>query len=288
MGSKPYLIIQLVAVLLISASCKMFSKDKEGQLIAECYGNYLYKDDLEGIVLPGTSPNDSIAAVKQFIDTWIRQQIMLHLAENNLSEDQTNFEDQINQYKNSLIIYAYENELIRQRLDTVVTQEQIEEFYNSNQQNFVLFENIVRVKYVKIPAVSAKPDVLRKVEKYLRSDDPDDNDKLLNLCQASILTCYTDDENWITFQDLLRDIPIKTDDQEQFLHNRSFYQASDSTNVYMVKFSEVKTKEGVSPLSYESARIRALILNRRKIELMDKLQQQAFQEAMNNNEFTIY
>jgi hypothetical protein len=286
--TRPYLILSLVAIFLIATSCKLFSKKDEGQLIAECYGNYLYNDDLDGIVQPGTSANDSIAAVKQFIDNWIRQQIMLHQAENNLDNEQKNFDDQIRQYRNSLIIYAYETELIKQKLDTLVSPQQIEDFYNSNQDNFLLLENIVRVKYVKIPAVSAKPDVLKKAEKLLRSNNADDNDKLLDLCQSAILTCFTDDENWIRFDDLLREVPIKTDDPEQFLKNRNFYQATDSTYVYMVKFSEVKTKEGVSPLSFETARIRDLILNRRKIELMDKIQQQAFQEAMNNNEFTVY
>lgn len=268
--------------------CQLFESKEDDQLIAECYGNYLYRHDLEGIVQPGTSTNDSIAAVKQFVDNWIRQQIMLEQAENNLSDEQKDFTDQIEQYRKSLIIYAYESELIRQKLDTNITQTQIEEFYNNNQQNFMLLENIIRVKYIKIPAVSSKPDLLKKAEKLLRSGKPDDQEKLLDLCQNSLLTCYTDDETWIRFDDLLRDVPIKSDDPEGFLRGRTYYQASDSLYTYLVLFKEVKTKEGVSPLSFEAEKIKEMILNRRKIELMDKMQEQVFQEALNENKFTIY
>lgn len=288
MHNRLYLLSLLVLILLGGSGCKLFEDKEDDQLIAECYGNYLYRHDIEGIVQPGTSANDSIAAVKQFIDNWIRQQIMLEQAENNLTNEQKDFTSQIEQYRNSLIIYAYESELIRQKLDTTITQAQIEEFYNSNQENFMLLENIVRVRYIKIPAVSAKPDLLKKAEKLLKSGDADDNEKLLDLCQNSLLSCYTEDANWIRFDDLLRDVPIKTDDPEDFLRGRTFYQYSDSLYTYMVKFSEVKTKEGVSPLSFEAANIREMILNRRKVELMDKMQEQVFQEALNENKFTIY
>lgn len=287
MNKRLYFIL-LVFTLTGGTGCQLFENKEDDQLIAECYGNYLYRRDIEGIVQPGTPPNDSIAAVKQFIDNWIRQQIMLEQAENNLTDEQKDFTGQIEQYRNSLIIYAYESELIRQKLDTNISKTQIEEFYNNNQQNFMLLENIIRVKYIKIPAVTAKPDLLRKAEKLLRSDDSDDQEKLLDLCQNSLLSCFTDEDTWIRFDDLLREVPIKTDDPEGFLRARTFYQSSDSLYTYMVMFKEVKTKEGVSPLSFEAAKIREMILNRRKIELMDKMQEQVFQEALNDNKFTIY
>lgn len=288
MYNRLYHLLLLVITITGGSGCKLFDNKEDDQLIAECYGNYLYRHDIEGIVQPGTSSNDSIAAVKQFIDSWIRQQIMLEQADNNLTDEQKDFTDQVEQYRKSLIIYAYESELIRQKLDTNITQVQIEEFYNSNQENFILSENIVRVRYIKIPVVSSKPDLIKKAEKLIRSNDKEDKEKLLDLCQNSLLSCYTDDETWIRFDDLLRDIPITTDDADGFLEGRTFYQSSDSLYTYLVKFSEVKTKEGVSPLSFEVGKIREMILNRRKIELMDKMQEQVFQEALKENKFTIF
>jgi hypothetical protein len=288
MQYRVYRVFYIVLTVLSVASCNLLTNKEGDQIIAECYGNYLYKADLKGLIFPGTLANDSVAVTKQFIDNWIRQQIMLHLAENNLTEDQKDFKQQIESYRNSLIIYAYESELIKQKLDTAVTMDQIEEFYNLNQQNFQLRENIIKVKYVKIPEASAKDDLIKKVTKFLKSGDSDDTEKLIELCQASMLQCNIEDENWIRFEDLRREVPINTDDQEEFLNSRSFYETSDSLFVYLVKFSDFKIKEAVSPLSFEINNIRALILNRRKIELMNRMQQEVYHEAMENKGFTIY
>lgn len=288
MRNKPLLRLILPILVLSLTSCKYFSDNKHEQIVAECYGQYLYRSDLQGLVPEGTTANDSIAITKQFVDNWIRGQIMLQQAEKNLTEDQKDFKDQLESYRNSLIIYAYESELVRQKLDTIVTDEQIEEFYKSNQVNFQLRENIVRVNYVKIPTASAKPDLVKKATRLLKSSNSDDIDELAGLCQNSMLTCTLDEEKWISFDLLTREIPIKTDDQEAFLRGRTFYETRDSLFVYLVNFKEYKTKEGVSPLSFEIDNIRNLILNRRKIELMDRMQEEVFQEALKNKEFTIY
>ncbi len=287
MYKRLYIILLLIIPVVTLTSCKFFSGKKSGQIIAECYGQYLYIDDLDGIVVPGLPPNDSIAVARQFIDNWIMQQIMLHQAENNLTETELDFTDQVEAYRNSLIIYAYESELIRQKLDTAVSIAQIEEFYNNNQQDFQLRENIVKARYIKIPA-GTKKDIVIKAERLIKSEDSDDIDKLLDLCQNSMLTCYTEEENWIRFDDLVREVPIETEDPEAFLKSRRYYEVSDSLYMYLVSFKEIKTKEAVSPLSFEIDNIRNLILNRRKIELMEKMQQEVFKEAMKNNDFTIY
>lgn len=288
MSYRFYRFFYILLTVFTVASCRLFNNKDEGQIVAECYGRYLYKTDLAGLVFPGTSANDSVAVTKQFIDNWIMQQIMLHQAENNLSEDKKDFRDQVESYRNSLIIYAYESELIRQKLDTSVSMDQIEEFYKLNKQNFLLRENIVKAKFVKIPESSAKNDLINKVTRLIKSDKSDDVEKLIELCQSSMIQCNVDDENWIRFEDLTREVPIKTDDQEEFLSSRSFYETKDSLFVYLVRFSDYKIKEGVSPLSFEINNIRDLIINRRKMELMDRMQQEVYHEAMVNKEFIIY
>ena len=288
MHFRAFFLLILIITAYSNTGCKKFTTSKRGQVIAVCYGQYLYQEDIKDIVLPGISANDSIAITKQFINNWIMQQIMLHQAEKNLSISQKDFKEQVESYRNSLVIYAYESELIQQKLDTAITMSQVEEFYNSNQSDFILHEDIVRVRYVKIPEIANKPALVNKVTKLLKSEDAGDVEKLYEVCEQSMLSCYLEDETWIRFDDLLYEIPIKTDDRETFFKNRKFYETSDSLYVYLVNILESKTKEGVSPLSFEVKNIRNLLLNRRKIELMDRMQQDLFQEALRNKEFTIY
>src|SRR5947207_561682 len=106
--------------LLICVSCHYFGKDDPSKkdAIARAYDYILYPEDLTGIVPEGASRTDSIAIVKNYIDNWIRHKSVLHKAENNLDEEKKNVQDQLEEYRNSLVTYAYETELIRQKLDT--------------------------------------------------------------------------------------------------------------------------------------------------------------------------
>lgn len=282
------IIIWILIPTILVTSCQQLSGKGGKRVIAECYGNYLYSTDLENIILDGTLPEDSVELTKQYINNWIMQQIMLHQAERNLTEEQKDVDDQLESYRNSLLIYAYESELIRQKLDTIVTQEQVEFFYNENKQDFILHENIVRVHYLKIPSSSAKKDLINRATKLLKSNEENDLEKLVELCDKSMLICYTDAENWVRFDDLMKEVPIETEDQENFLEGRRFYEFADSNFVYLVNFKEIKVKESVSPLQIEASNIQNIILNTRKIELINKMQQSVFQEALTKKEFTIF
>lgn len=283
--------VKIVLVLLAAAflaSCSFFNNKKQGDAVAQAFDKYLYRSDIRGIVPPGTAVNDSIELVQRFIDNWIRRQVVLNQAESNLSPEQKDFTEQLEAYRNSLIVYGYESELIRQKLDTVVSQQQIQEFYDQNPQNFQLRENIVRVSYVKIPQASASLAPAKKATQLLKSGRALDIDLLDELCQSSMLVCRLDDENWISFNDLQREIPIAIDNQDNFLQNRSFFETSDSLFLYVVRISEFKMKESLSPLSFETENIRNIIINRRKLELINQMEQEVFQKALENKDFRIF
>jgi len=273
------IVLDLLAAAFL-ASCSFFNNKKQGDAVAQAYDKYLYRSDIRGIVPPGTAVNDSIELVQRFIDNWIRRQVVLNQAESNLSPEQKDFTEQLEAYRNSLIVYGYESELIRQKLDTVVSQQQIQEFYDQNPQNFQLRENIVRVSYVKIPQASASLAPAKKATQLLKSGRALDIDLLDELCQSSMLVCRLDDENWISFNDLQREIPIAIDNQDNFLQNRSFFETSDSLFLYVVRISEFKMKESLSPLSFETENIRNIIINRRKLELINQMEQEVFQKAL--------
>lgn len=275
-------------LVLILASCKYFGKNKQEGAIAKAYDKFLYLSDLQGVVPKGTATNDSLEIVKQFIENWIHRQVTIHQAENNLSPEQMDFDDRLETYRNSLIVYEYESELIRQKLDTLVSEQEIRQFYEQNPGNFQLRENIVRYSYVKIPKASASLAPAKKATQLLKSGRTEDIEKLEELCQSSTFICTIDAGNWIPFTELEREIPMIIDDQESLLRNRTFYETSDSLFVYLVKFNDYKIKESLSPISYETENIRNIIINRRKLDLINRMEKEVFQDALENKDFEIF
>jgi hypothetical protein len=270
------------------ASCSFLEKKKKGDAVAMAYDKYLYRSDLVGVVPPGTAPDDSVETVRRFIDNWIRRQVILNQAEHNLTTEQKDFNSQLEAYRNSLIVYNYESELIRQKLDTVISQQEIQQFYDQNPQNFQLRENIVRVSYVKVPQASANLAPAKKAAQLLKSGKILDIEKLDELCQSTMLVCRIDDENWISFNDLQLEIPLNIEDQINFLRNRPYYETSDSLYLYLIRFNDYKFKESTSPLSFETENIRNIIINQRKLELINRMEQEVFQKALENKDFQIF
>jgi len=284
----------MLRLLLISAvlfaglnSCNLLPKKshEQGKPVARVYDKNLYSDDLQGVIPPGTSANDSIEITAAYINNWIRQELLLKQAEDNLDETNRDFSDQIEQYRNSLIIYAYESELVKQKLDTVVPQAQIEEYYKANQNNFHLRENIVLASYV---IISKNSPVATKVKSLLLSTREDDKEKLQSLCQENGATYYINNGTWMSFTDLIRKIPLTIDDQEEFLSKNKYYEVKDSITNYYVAITAYKSKESVSPLNFEVENIRTILLNKRKAELLKQMEEDLISDAVKQKKYEIF
>jgi len=281
-----HLVIFIFPVVFVS--CKYFAKKSETKTkdaVARVYDKYLFPENLEGIVPATASIQDSVTITKSYIDNWIHQQVVLHKAESNLDEAKKDVDNQLEEYRNSLIRYAYERALIEQRLDTNVSDKEVEEFYNANPGNFELKSNIVKVIYLRLNKKSPK---LNKVRDWYTSDSEKERDQLKDYCHQYALNYFLDDNTWLMFDDLLKEIPIKTYDQEQFLNNNRNIEIEDSTTIYFVSIKGFKVKNSLSPLSFERNNIRAMIINQRKLKLVAEMEQQAYDDAKKNNEFEIY
>lgn len=99
---------------------------------------------------------------------------------------------------------------------------------------------------------------------------------------------YLDDETWLFFNDLLKEIPIKTYDQENFLRNNHFIEIKDSLYYYFVHIKDFMVKEGLSPIDFEKERIAEMIVNRRKVELLKKMQEEIYHEATLKGKIEVY
>lgn len=119
-------------LVLALFSCQNSNNGKDDKPVATIYDKVLYQSDLQGIMYDGISTNDSLVRTKVFIDNWIRRQLLIHQAENNLDKSELDCVKEIEDYRNSLIIYKYESMLIAQNLDTVVSDEEIEKYLKDN------------------------------------------------------------------------------------------------------------------------------------------------------------
>ncbi len=281
----------LFIILLLFGYCKQaerynpFSKkDTHGKTIATVYEARLYESDLVALNTKEKNKEDSLALVKEFINNWVKQQLLLKKANENLTDEEKNVTQQLDEYRNSLIIYLYEKELVRQRLDTLLSEQEIQEFYDANKNNFEQKSNILQLNYVKYE--KTRNDV-NKIRAKMQNATVDNDYAFIDYCQKNAANYFFKSSIWLEFNDLLKEVPIKTYDQEQFIQNNKNIEVFDDKYIYFVKILNFKIKNSISELPFVKDVIKATILNNRKVKLMEELERKMMDDALNTNDIKI-
>ncbi len=260
--------------------------DRADALVARAWNEELYRSDLRAVIPLDASKPDSAALAQRFIDNWAHERVVLHKAEANLSDAQKNVEQQLAAYRNSLIIYAYEQALIEQKLDTNVSAVDIEKYYNDNIKNFELKDNIVRVRWFKLHEHDKR--ILKKVEDQWRSDNEQETHQLEVFLAQRGSTINDTHEDWIAFSELEQLVPIAPENPTDWIPRQTKVIAEDSASTYFIDFVEHRLKDSTSPLPLVRANIRSILINQRKLQLVERMREDLYNEAIAKKEVRVF
>ena len=273
-----------VVIIVVLASCIKSPEKSTEKPLARVYDKYLYPEDLQGVVPVGISSTDSASVVKDFIEKWIRNELLLNKAEINLTDAEKDVQAQIENYRSSLLIYAYQQSFLRQELDTVVGAQEIENYYKENQPNFILGEPLMKGLFIKLPA---KAPEIYKLRQWYRSDDPEKIKLLEGYCfkYAAIYDHFN--EGWVNLNEVLRMIP-SGDTYKNTLDYRKYLEIKDNEYYYFLNIKEIAPEGTVTPFDLVRNDIHYIILNKRKVQLINELDVSIYSDAQNREHFTIY
>ena len=261
------------------------SNEEKKEPVARVYDRYLYREDIEDIVPPGLSGSDSLAFIQNYISVWAKDQLMLYKAEYNLTENQKDFDQQITNYRNDLLKFAYQQEYVRQNLDTAISDSEIEDYYEQHGDNFELRENILKARYLIVNTDAPKLDNARN---WFRSDKPEDFQKAKEYALKYVSEFALEDTSWVSFDKLASRFPIETYNQSEFLANNKYVEITKGGKLYLLKIVSYRIKEGNSPLAYVKEVIRNILINQRKLELLASLEKNLLEDALEKEEFETY
>jgi hypothetical protein len=283
---KGSLIALVTALVILVSSCKEFNNQAKRIPLAKAGEKVLYYDQLPVNGQAGMSPADSAAVVQNYINRWAKREILKQKAIQNLTpEFKTEVERQVEEMRTNLLIHQYQQQMINQKMDSVVTTAEIENYYSSKETSFVLNINIVKALFIRI---SSDIPNLSNVSQWYRSNDPQDIAQLESFCYQFADKFDDFNEQWIPFSILLAELPITIDNQEDFLNRNSHFEAEDTGYHYFVSIREYRVRGTVAPFEYVTNNIKSMILNSRRMEFLQGLENGVFNEAIRDNIFTIY
>ena len=278
--------ISLFLLTTMVASCDYFRAPKKPKAIARVGESYLFQDDIVDLVPKGTSKKDSIAIVKSYIDRWATQKLLFEAAQRNIGKDKVSeFSALIDQYKVDLYTKDYIESLVIRQIDTVVTEVQIEEYYAKNKQYFKNSSELVKLRYINLVKENPK---FAKIKSKFSSFTKKDRKELEQLA-VQFKSYAFNDSIWVDINQVYEKIPfINLENKQKYISSGINFQYPDSTTVWLVKVNNVLPKDSATPLEFLKPTIKQIIINNRKLELINTLEKEITNDAIKDNKYEIY
>ena len=275
----------IVLILSLLSGCRYLSNSSPSDVVVAKVGDkLLLRRELTAALPGGITKTDSVNRAKDYIQRWVKQELMLSTAEENLADDQKDVQRELDEYRTSLIIHRYQQQLISQKLDTVLTADNIRQFYDSHPEEFILDQNIVKAIYIEVPKNVAKPDQLKKWMSAL--DDKSRTELEKYSFQYAIKFDYFN-EQWTDFGHIRSMMPPTFDSPDAILKRNSIIESTDGNKYYLATIKDYKLIGDKAPFEFVKNRIANLIINSRKMAFIEELEKNIYQKGKNENLFKI-
>ena len=276
-------IILLGAVITLSG-CRYFGHSKAEVVVAKVDDKSYLLKDLKAQLPAGMTKPDSLARVNDILTRWVKKELLLKMAEENLDENQRDLSKELEEYRNSLLIHRYQQQLLNQKMDTVLTETDIRHYYDIHPEKFTLDYNIVKAVYVEIPKNVSKSD---QIKRWMSENSSRSMSELesYSFQYASKFDHFNNE--WVDFNNILSRIPGIKDQPEQILRSNKFHQFSDLNNFYFLLINDYILAGEKAPYDFVKDRIESLILNSRKMEFLQDLEKNIYEKGKRENRFVI-
>lgn len=261
------------------------SSDQKSRIVAKVYDEVLYEDDLKELFPVNLNAEDSAVVARDLIKSWAKQQLLMLKSELNMPSKNPELEKLVEKYKNDLFINSFKEALIKQKLDTIVTSEQILAYYNENKSSFKINEQLVKFKYIQLAENNKNKLKLRRLFLAKGRNDL----QMLDEESDQFIASFLSDSVWVRYSDVMNKLPfLRKMDRDKVVSKSKFIQKKDSTGLYYLYLIDVKKENEIAPLRYISKVIVKMLLHKRKLELVNTIEEVLVDDAIKNKQFEIY
>ena len=291
MSQKTKLIFPILVSLLLS-SCDLFKykseeeSEEENPVVASVGNQNLRKSEIAFITSENSAKEDSVNITNRYIQSWIRKQLMIKEAAKTITFDEAELNRKLLDYRYALMVYEFEKAHVKDNSDSLINDVEIERYYNENKENFSLKEIIVRTNFFKLEKTNPQNKTL---EKMLSSSKSENSEKLKQIALDHSTNHYTEDSTWIRFEDIIINTPLASNNNKvELLRNNKLIKVDDEVYTYYFKILEYKLQDQIPPLDFVKDEISKILMNKKRVALVEQLQKDIYKRAQENNEFKIY
>lgn len=251
-------------------------------LLAEAGSRELWLSDVEHLVHESATPQDSALTIRAYVDHWVREQLLMAKAEENVPPD-LNLDQLVEDYRSSLIRNNYERRLMETRLDSSVSEQELIAFYEENQEQYLLEKPIARFHFLK---VRQDDPSMQQIDRWWSKAEGSSMQSLRAFASKHAVASSLDDSLWLDLG-AIADMAWPAISNPGSLAEGREVRYQDPDHRYWLRVLEVKASLEVAPLAYIREQATRAILHRRQVELIERTKEQLYQVAIRKNQVKI-
>lgn len=272
--------MRITGFLLISLLCCVSCAEKQdhgGQTpLVEVDGNLLYKEDLQAVLPVGISKDDSLLFAEHYIRNWAEEMLLYAKAESNIP-DNVEIDRLVENYRKALIMHTYQQQLISQKLSEEISEQELTDFYNNNQELFKLAHPLVKGLFIKVPITAPQ---IANVRKWYKSEAREAVDHLEKYSLQNAVKYEYFYDKWVPIADVLDLLPMKEPDPEAYVNKNRRIELKDTAFYYFLHVSDYRAKGEQEPYELALSKVKDMLINRKQIDFMKQVKSDLYQRAI--------
>ena len=279
------ILILLLLPALLGSCHTITSLVYDDPVVAKVGKNKLHKSEVVRFIPNLVSPADSARLAEQYINSWAMDLLYLDVAERELSKGELDVSVELEDFRRSLLKYRYEQRYINDRLDTLVTDEQIRSYYEEHQSDFDLKRPVLKVRFVDVMKDSPK---LNTILRMMSSREYDDVQRADSPAKSTALRWFDSSDTWMDANDVAKYFGMEYSQLLSLLWGNTIrYEPADRADLMFAYVCDIR-RSGPAPLDYCAPQIRDILMSVRKHDLMNSLERDLLDNALESKNFVVY
>ena len=274
----------LLIILVLGYSCNKPKADAQRTVLLEVEGRFLYKDQVEAIIPPNMTGDDSVAIAQKYMRKRATDVLLFENAKRNIT-NKAEIDQLLEEYRRSLIIHQYQQGLIAQRLSAEPAESEMQNFYEAYSDQFTLKENIIKGIFLVIPNNAPQK---ANVRSWVQSGNTKALENIEKYSMQHAISYDYFGNNWVPFSDVLRKMPLQLEDATAFVARNKFVEASDSTASYLLKIESYRTVGQTEPYDMARPKIVNIMMNKKKADFIATFENELYDDAIKKGNIVFF
>ncbi len=269
----------MLLISFVGVSCSEKQNHEGKTPLVEVNGNFLYLEDLKNALPYPISADDSTLFAEHYIRTWIDNVLLSEKANSNVGSNKE-INQLVENYRRSLIMHSYQQELINQKLSNKLSEAELMAFYENNKKLFTLDFPLIKGLFIKVPITAPQ---INDVRKWYKSNTPDALDKLEKYRFNNAVNYAYFYDDWIPASQIVDFMPIPVDSIEAYINKTKNIEIKDSAFYYFLNISDLRSKGEEEPFEFARPDVVDMLINTKQVEFLKGVKSDLYQKALKQN-----